>query len=176
MQLWAVGGNKVSVQCTISTNPSINIKRSEDVENNYVRCFCCFLYRRVLHHISVEFFSQFKGPLTPSNYFDMLTVMVQIEDYGAQINMYRSTKKNRKLTKAERNEYVLKVRIVTKTSFEYLLLIFKKKSPVGSTGRTTTIPASRWSNLDWKIFEFTENIWNGSTCFIEWNSNEDSSD
>lgn len=73
----------------------------------------------------------------------MLTVMVQIEDYGAQINMYRSTKKNRKLTKAERNEYVLKVRIVTKTSFEYLLLILKKKSPVGSTGRTTTIPASR---------------------------------
>lgn len=73
----------------------------------------------------------------------MLTVMVQIEDYGAQINMYRSTKKNRKLTKAERNEYVLKVRIVTKTSFEYLLLILKKKSPVGSTGRTTTIPAIR---------------------------------
>lgn len=48
--------------------------------------------------------------MTSSNYFDMLTLMVEIEDYGAQLSVARSTKRNRVLFKVKGNQYVLKVR------------------------------------------------------------------
>ncbi|KAG4075059.1 hypothetical protein HA402_008124 [Bradysia odoriphaga] len=53
--------------------------------------------------------TEFNGPLTPFNYYDMLTLMVQIEDYGSQLSVMRCTKTNRSLVKVKEKEYVLKL-------------------------------------------------------------------
>ncbi|KAG4074220.1 hypothetical protein HA402_015523 [Bradysia odoriphaga] len=51
---------------------------------------------------------RFEGPLTPSNYYDMLTIMVQIEDIGANLSMKGRTKWGRSLVKVD-NGYILKL-------------------------------------------------------------------
>ncbi|XP_037039708.1 putative helicase mov-10-B.1 [Bradysia coprophila] len=51
---------------------------------------------------------RFEGPLTPSNYYDMLTIMVQIEDIGACVSRQGTTKRGRSLVKVD-NGYQLKL-------------------------------------------------------------------
>lgn len=56
----------------------------------------------------------------------MLTLMVQIEDYGAQVSVLRSTKRNRCLVKVKGNEYALQVyECDVSNLFEFQIKIYK---------------------------------------------------
>lgn len=54
------------------------------------------------------FHSEYSG-LTPDNYVEMLSTLIQIEDFTARLAINNSAKHNRKLIRREPGEFAVKV-------------------------------------------------------------------